>query len=82
MKTLLAIRLRQEMPIILEHLGSQLCLLIICPCPFFLREVVARFVDIGEIVYYHYLYFLFINKTQRALSGNLQSIDYKGVHRT
>jgi hypothetical protein len=51
---------------------------VICPCPFFLREVVARFVDIGEIAYYHHLYFLFINKTQRTLSGNLQSIDYKG----
>jgi hypothetical protein len=51
---------------------------VICPCPFFLREVVTRFVDIGEIAYYHYLYFLFIKKTQRALSGNLQSIDYNG----
>lgn len=44
MKTLLAIRLRQEMPIILEHLGSQHCVLIMmylsfCFSFFFLPRV-------------------------------------------
>ena len=42
------------------------------------RGSYSLFVDIGEIAYYHYLYFLFIKKTQRALSGHLQSIDYNG----